>query len=445
MIASLFRAAIDRHPDRPFLEAPSGSCTYAEFFDRCQRFASTLRAAEGERIGCHAPDAPDLVALLFASALAGRHLLLFNHDTTGPELAELAAEFDVAPLVTDIAAFEGSASSTREAGSAKTGEESAELLILTSGTTGRPKCARYRWSDLVAQISERGRPTDHQRWLLAYHLNHFAGIQMLLHVLVRQQTLVLPESKKVSDALHAATRFGVTHMSSTPTFWRFALATLPEDRGALPLRQITLGSEAVSGDLLERLKERFPSARIVHIYATTETGSCISVDDGLPGLPDEVLDRPDSARVQFKVEDEELFVRTQHGMSGYLGATADAAARPGGWRATGDLVEVENGRIHFKGRRSEVVNVGGVKVHPQEVEAVIAAAPGVKVVRAYGKKNPVAGQIVAADIVLQDGFEESAVEDAVRDACLELSRHSRPRLLNFVDDLSTNNYKIERK
>jgi len=138
-------------------------------------------------------------------------------------------------------------------------------------------------------------------------------------------------------------------------------------------------------------------------------------------------------------------VKTLHGMRGYRMHSGDAARDGDGWFCTGDLVRIEDDRILFVGRKSETINVGGVKVHPLEVENVIAALPGVKLALAYGLDNPIVGQIVAVDLMINDGWCPQAVEDSVRTACQCLPRHSRPRRINIVENIETNNYKLARR
>jgi acyl-CoA synthetase (AMP-forming)/AMP-acid ligase II len=211
------------------------------------------------------------------------------------------------------------------------------------------------------------------------------------------------------------------------------------------LRQITLGSEPVSAELLDELAHLFPAARIVHIYALTEAGSCISVSDGKAGLPASILARPADAAVQFKIFEDELQVKTAHGMRQYLNPGQGEPQDAQGWLSTGDLVRVERDRIYFVGRRSETINVGGVKVHPLEVENVVSVVPGVQLARVYGRENPIMGQIVAVELVLVAGHASLAVEDAVREACLVLPRHSRPRSVDIVDTIATSNFKLVRR
>ena len=208
------------------------------------------------------------------------------------------------------------------------GDTSGYLRILTSGTTGEPRCVRYDWKDLLAQIRPYKAAAD-ERWLLAYHLNHFAGMQMLAHVLMTESTLILPESTSVADNIRAMTEHRVTHISASPTFWRFALAQLDETQTLTEVRQITLGSEAVSQHLLDSLQERFSQARVVHIYASTEDGSCVSVADGRAGLPVSILSRGDGQQVQFRIVDGELHTRSVHGMLGYKSSSQDGEMETG--------------------------------------------------------------------------------------------------------------------
>jgi acyl-CoA synthetase (AMP-forming)/AMP-acid ligase II len=177
----------------------------------------------------------------------------------------------------------------------------------------------------------------------------------------------------------------------------------------------------------------------------TEAGSCISFSDGKAGLPESILTRSANAAVQFRICDDELQVKTAHGMRQYLNPGEANPRDAQGWLSTGDLVRVEHDRIYFVGRRSETINVGGVKVQPLEVENVVSVVPGVQLARVYGRENPIMGQIVAVELVLVEGHDPVAVEDAVREACLVLPRHSRPRSVDIVDTIATSNFKLVRR
>ncbi|CAA0123809.1 2-succinylbenzoate--CoA ligase [Halioglobus japonicus] len=452
MIEERFRDALARCPERAFLLGARHEHSYSDFYQHCLRLAGGLSRLEGHRIACYMADSAQLIAIMLSAGMSGKSLLLLSRDFTEQQLPTLLQRYDVDTLFCDSIPRVKLPANVLDANALDVIAESepliapmeGEVLLLTSGTTGDPKCARYSWGDLFAQVKER-EVHEHEYWLLAYRLNHFAGLQMLVHVLRNNSTLVFAQSNKVSHAIEAMRHFPVTHVSSTPTFWRYALATLPSSEHGLALKHITLGSEPVSASLLEQLQQAFPDTRIVHIYASTEAGSCVCVSDMRPGLPVSILQRDDSADVQFQIRDEELYIRSAHGMRDYVGSEERADRDEEGWMATGDLVRIEDKRIVFMGRRTETINVGGVKVHPLEVENVISAIEGVKLARVFGMDNPVVGQIVAVDVVTHNGHSEQAVEAAIREACLVLSRHARPRSIHFVDTMETHNFKLKRQ
>jgi acyl-CoA synthetase (AMP-forming)/AMP-acid ligase II len=454
VIAESLEKSLHACGERPFLITDSDRWTYSDTHQRVNRLAAGLAARPCDSLACYLPDSPELIAIVLAAAIAGKQLLLLNRDFNMQQVEEQLSRLEIDLLISDetVAGIAADRQLTPDEldrlpadGAAALQGNQGQLLLLTSGTTDQPKCVQYDWSDLLAQVG-RHRPAQDERWLLAYKLNHFAGIQMLAHILANGSTLVLARSNRVADAVSAMSEHRVSHVSSTPTFWRFALALLAGAPELPALRQITLGSEPVPAALLEQLAQLFPAARIVHIYALTEAGSCIAVSDGKPGLPQAVLDRPEDAAVRFRIVDGELQVKTRHGMRAYRQETNSRPRTADGWFATGDLVRIEQQRIHFMGRQSDTINVGGVKVHPLEVENVIAALPGIKLARVYGQDNPVVGQIVAVDLLpAEPGVDPEALEERVRAACAHLPRHSQPRSINVVERMATNNFKLSRR
>jgi acyl-coenzyme A synthetase/AMP-(fatty) acid ligase len=144
----------------------------------------------------------------------------------------------------------------------------------------------------------------------------------------------------------------------------------------------------------------------------------------------------------MKIVDGELWVRSRTGMLGYYGEPP--VDDPDAWRATGDLVEVVGDRILFRGRSSDIINVGGVKVHPLPIEERISAVEGVDLARVYGRPSPITGSIVAVDLVLAAGADANTVDAAVRTACDDLPAAARPRRIRFVESIDTAGSKIVR-
>jgi acyl-CoA synthetase (AMP-forming)/AMP-acid ligase II len=195
----------------------------------------------------------------------------------------------------------------------------------------------------------------------------------MLHVLRSKATLVVPESLDPSAIAAAGAREAVTHVSVTPSHLRRMLLSVEEDAlRRLPLQQITFGGEAASQSVLDKARELWPDARVTHVYAASEFGDICAASDGRAGFPRAKLER---ARFAL-AEDGELFIDG---------------------RATGDLWEPRGDRYLFSGRREEIINVGGVKVSPIEVESAALAVEGVCEARAYARSNPLLGQVVALE------------------------------------------------
>jgi acyl-CoA synthetase (AMP-forming)/AMP-acid ligase II len=435
-------------PARPAIVTDDGTSTYADLLARAERLAAGLLAQQVRRIAVLDHDAATVTAALAAASLVGVEACMYPPTDEPGELAALAERFDhdlaltrrpdaPAPLrAVDPDALGG------DAPAPATPPDTRPHLVLTTGTTGAPRGVRHDWNRLL-RSTRRIAPAPGQRWLLAYGLHQFAGLQILLHVFAAGATLVAPTPRRPREGLAAMRRHGVHYASATPTYWRFLLAEMRADGGPVPdLVQITLGGEAVPAPVLAELKRTFPRAKISQVYAASEFGSSGSVRDGRSGLSLDVLSRGDDADVAMKIVDGELWVRSRIGMLGYYG---EPPVDPDGWRPTGDLVDVVGDRIVFRGRTSEVINVGGVKVHPLPIEERIGAVPGVDVARVYGRPNPMTGAIVAVEIVAAQDADQDAVAAGVRAACADLPPAARPRSIKFVDSVSTAGDKIVRR
>jgi acyl-coenzyme A synthetase/AMP-(fatty) acid ligase len=121
-----------------------------------------------------------------------------------------------------------------------------------------------------------------------------------------------------------------------------------------------------------------------------------------------------------------------------------------GYVDTGDMLELRGGRYYFVGRRGGIINVGGLKIHPEEVETVINRHPAVSMSLVKGRRNPVTGAIVVAELVLADPEQADETRGQVKEAVLDLCRqtlppHKVPASVKFVDSLAvTAGGKLER-
>ena len=434
-------------PGREAVATHDTVTTYGDLAADARRVATALHHERVERFGVVEHDAATVVALLAGAALVGAEACLYPPDDA-ETVTSLSTRFDHDVLVStreDLTA--GARLVVPTAWLAGEPEDLPEPaarphLVLTTGTTGVPRGVRHDWSRLLRGTA-RVRPADGQRWLLAYGLHQFAGLQVLLHVFAAGATLVAPAPRRPKEGLRAMRELGVTHASATPTYWRFLLAQLRSDGGTVPrLRQVTLGGEAIPGPLLDDLATTFPDASVSQVYAASEFGSTGSMKDRRAGLSVDVLDRGEDAEVDMKIVDGELWIRSRTGMLGYYG---EPPVEADGWRPTGDLVEVVGDRILFRGRTSEVINVGGVKVHPLPIEERVGGVPGVDMARVFGRPSALTGAIVALEVVLAPDADPASVKKAIREACSDLPAAAQPRSIKFVDDVSTAGGKILRR
>lgn len=449
----LLAAAAHDDPDQLAVVTPERASTYGDLLAESLRIAAALRDLDVDRFAIVEPDAGRVLALLAGAAAAGVEPCQYQPDIDAAQFQEQAASLGHTVVVTRredlglrVLRPETLAAHVSDQPVAVPHEHAEQpLMIRTTGTTGVPKAARHDWRTL-ARTTRSTRPRPEQRWLLAYGPQQFAGIQVLQHVAASRATLIAPFPRQPRDGLDALLGDGITCLSATPTYWRFLLAEA-RSRGVElpPLQQITLGGEASSPDLLTELAAAFPTARISQIYASTEFGSIASVRDGLPGLAASSLWSDTNPDGLLRVEEGQLWVRAGTGMEGYVGAETEAPTAIGGWVATGDLAEIVGDRVLFRGRGSEVINVGGVKVHPLPVEERIEALPEVAMVRVFGRANRMTGAIVAAEVVAADSTVElETVRRAVAGAVADLPAAWRPRSVKLVESLTMHGSKTVR-
>lgn len=310
------------------------------------------------------------------------------------------------------------------------------ILLTTSGTTGKPKIAIHSLSALLGRIANV--KSESARWLLTFHPASFAGLQVLLTALTSESELVGTSVLTVANLADSLQKYQPSHVSGTPTFWRAVLLVLGHGSRDLPLKQITIGGETVDQATLDMLRGVFPAARITHIYASTEAGALFAVKDGHAGFPAQWLDQ-DIEGVGLRIRDGALEVRSPRTMEKYLTDPIAKVRTEDGWIVTGDLVENIGDRVVFRGRVDEVINVGGAKVSPEEVEAVLLKMPLVKEVRVFGQRNPISGAVVTAEVVVSSGTDEDNARQAIYSfAKLHLENFKVPRIVKFVPEISVN-------
>lgn len=314
------------------------------------------------------------------------------------------------------------------------GDIETEWVLLTSGTTGLPKLVAHTLASLTDPMIAAPTAPD-AVWSTFYDIRRYGGLTILLRALLGGGSMVLSDAAEApADFLARAGRNGVTHISGTPSHWRRTLMSGEASRMAP--RYVRLSGEIADQPILDALKAAYPEAAVAHAFASTEAGVAFDVPDGMAGFPASLLYRTDIP-AQMRVEDGSLRIRSRRTAAVYLGADAPPLRDADGYIDTGDMIEIRDGRCLFVGRRGGIINVGGQKVHPEEIEGVINRHPGIRMSLVRARRNPITGAVVAADIVLRDrSADAEAIKREVAETCrAALPPHKVPALLRVVPSL----------
>jgi len=421
--------------------------------------ASWSELADGSVLDCHATELSGLTVVLaaidsFAAATAMiqmdgivRRMVLYPPDLSREHLDFVAKTAEADVIVTDrqisvkvearvVYIEPGDGRDKFETGP-QTSPLATEWILLTSGTTGRPKLVQHNLASLIADIEFQRASYAPVVWSTFYDIRRYGGLHIFLDALCTGASMVISNGDEpLGDFLSRAGKNGVTNISGTPSHWRRAL--MSSWAGHIAPKYVRLSGEIADQAILNSLRSQYPHARIGHTFASTEAGVAFSVKDELMGFPSEILNH--NQDVDMKVVDSTLRVRSERTASRYLGADSPALRDADGFVDTGDALELRNGRYYLVGRRDGIVNVGGFKIHPEEVEAVINRHPAVAMSLVKAKKNPITGALVIADIVINDGHRSEDVDALQRDIlhhCRgELAAYKVPATLRFVSSLA---------
>ncbi len=266
------------------------------------------------------------------------------------------------------------------------------IIIFSSGSTGTPKAALH---DFTFLLSKFNKPRTPYRSIVFLLFDHWGGINTLLHILSCGGTACFPKQRSVDYICELIARHQINLLPSTPTFLNLLLINQSYKKFDLSsLSLITYGTESMPEATLLRLNKEFPNTTFKQTYGLTELGVMRTVSKSNNSLWLKV----GGEDYQTKIVDGIFYIRTQSSIIGYLNAPSPFDSE--GWYNTGDRVDVDGDWIKFLGRDSDIINVGGQKVFPAEVESTILSLPWVADCVVYGEKNPITGMNVSCKIVL---------------------------------------------
>ncbi|MDA9430540.1 class I adenylate-forming enzyme family protein [Bradyrhizobium sp. CCBAU 51627] len=331
--------------------------------------------------------------------------------------------------------------------------EHAGLVVFTSGSTGQPKAILHDLEKVLDKFAElrRGRRT-----VLFLMMDHFGGVNTLLSTLAYGGVAICISDRTPDAVCRAISKGRAELLPTTPTFLKMLIASgVWRDHGISSVRLITYGTEPMPESTLARLSEVFPGVELKQTYGLSELGVLHSKSPDPKSLWLKIGGRG----FETRVVDGVLHIRSNSSMVGYLNAPSPIDAE--GWMNTGDLVDQQGDLIRFRGRASEVINVGGQKVFPTEVETILLQADRVVDATVYGAKHPLLGQAVRARVSLSEPEDEAAVNERLKEFCRDrmakfkvplkfevlpieaqiTPRTKKQRIVERVDDLRTDKHR----
>lgn len=311
--------------------------------------------------------------------------------------------------------------------------QDAGIIFFTSGSSGKPKAALHDLNQLL-QKYQKARKAFRTCSVLLF--DHLAGFDNLFYILFAGGCLIVPASFSPDQVLRAISDYEVQVLSLTPSFLNFMLMQQVElKKNLLNLEIIVFSSEKMPEATLRKLKSIIPAKiRLIQKYGSTEMGSPSSRTK--PDDPQWLKFDPD--QVEYKIMDSILYLKSASSFQGYLNYAMKIESD--NWYCTGDIVETDGEWLHILGRESDLINVGGRKVLPQEVEEILQSMEEVEEAMVTSKAHPLMGQVVKALITLKDEEDKSGFVSRMRIFCKDkLAQYKIPVYVEFQNQVEPGN------
>ena len=301
------------------------------------------------------------------------------------------------------------------------------LVLFSSGSTGESKAALHDFLPILDKFKVHRRRLRTITFLL---YDHIGGVNTLLYTLSNGGCIVTVEDRSPDTVLDAVEKYRVELLPTSPTFINLILLSEAYKRYNLDsLKTVTYGTEPMPESTLRRFHELFPNIDLLQTYGLSEVGILHSKSKGSNSLWVKV----GGEGFETRVVDGRLQIKSRSAMLGYL--NAENPFSEDGWLDTGDIVEVDGEYIKILGRESEIINVGGEKVYPAEVENRIQEMDNVAEVTVYGEKNPITGYIVCAKVRLLRDEDHKIFVPQLKKHCREqLERYKIPMKVKIIDE-----------
>jgi acyl-coenzyme A synthetase/AMP-(fatty) acid ligase len=299
------------------------------------------------------------------------------------------------------------------------------LILFSSGSTGEPKAAVHDLIPLMNKYKSSGKALKTITFLL---FDHIGGFNTLMYILSNAGTLVAPTKRTPEEICRLIEKYEVELLPTSPSFINmllFSRAYKNYDISSLNL--VTYGTEPMPEATLKEFNSLFSSIRLKQTYGLTEVGIMKTKSES----SDSLWLKVGGEDYETKIVEGKLWIKSESAMLGYLNASSPFDEN--GWLNTGDEVEKKGDYIRFLGRESEIINVGGEKVYPAEVESEILKMDIVKDAIVYGESNPIMGNVVIADVAVSRIDNNKKIKNQIKKYCRKkLEKYKVPVKINLT-------------
>lgn len=382
-----------------------------------QDLMDDLRLKDSYYPYCREKSFYEIFKRIIHSILIDEEIVLLDGDFSESETRSLIGDLSLLDISVSRCIKDVSLQALQKALSRKDGNW--RITLFTSGTTGLPKKITHTLPSITRFVKQSDRHHA-DIWGFAYNPTHMAGLQVFFQALLNFNPLIRLFGFSRDSVLRLIEDEHVTNISATPTFFRLLL---PADRRLPMVSRITSGGEKFDASTLNALRQMFVNAKFTNVYASTEAGTLFASDGDVFTLKKDM-------NGLVKIERGELYIHRS------LIGISESFRLDGDWYGTGDLITVvseEPFSFKFVSRKNEMINVGGYKVNPTEVEEAIRTCPGVEDSYVFPKQNRILGNLICADVVCLD----KAVTEKLLRGFLngKLQEFKIPRIIRFVDKL----------
>ena len=312
------------------------------------------------------------------------------------------------------------------------------LVLFTSGTSGEPKAAVHNFLVLLEKFKTRRHALRTLNFLL---FDHWGGLNTMFYILSNGGVVIATKDRNPENVCKLIEKHQIELLPASPTFLNLMLLSgVYENYNLNSLKIISYGTEPMPESTLKKLKTIFPDVKLLQTYGLIELGVMHSKSE----KDDSLWVKVGGDGYKTRVVDGLLEIKAKSAMLGYLNAPSPFTKD--GWFKTGDEVLQKGDYIKILGRKSELINVGGEKVYPQEIEDVIQEIDNIKEVLVFGEKNPIMGNVVCAKIRLEKEENRKIINKRIKKYCSERMRSYKvPVKITITDEkLYGDRYKKKR-